>query len=237
MRLTKISAKTIRQQVYNQLKKKIISSEILPGQRMTLQGLANEFGVSVMPVREALWQLESEKVIVIESNKRIYVKRLKPAEMEELLEIRLVLESRLVEKACGRIPENILPNLKRLLEGMDGAYGNHKRWAALNNQFHFTIYSYAESPMLLGIIDSIWARIGPYLNMNWLKSEDFSFLMKCHKGLYHALAKNNNKKAKEWLQIDLRGAAKIIIPHLESSEIIQEKDSPERTIQETRIAR
>jgi DNA-binding GntR family transcriptional regulator len=68
MFIEKVSTKTIRQQIYDQLKTKIISAEISPGQVMTLQGLAKEFGVSVMPVREALWQLESEGVIVIESN-------------------------------------------------------------------------------------------------------------------------------------------------------------------------
>jgi DNA-binding GntR family transcriptional regulator len=219
MKLNKISTRTIRQQVYDQLRKKIITAEILPGQVMTLQGLAREFGVSMTPVREALWQLESEKIIVIESNKCVFVNSLKPKEMEELLEIRIILEGWLVEKACGRIPKSVLSKLSHVLGEMNSSFGNHRRWASLNSQFHFTIYSHAESPMLLGVIDPIWARVGPYLNMDWLNAEGFAFLMKCHWGLYKALVKKDGEKAKEWLCIDLRWAAKTIIPHLEASHL------------------
>jgi DNA-binding GntR family transcriptional regulator len=54
MVIERLSPKTIRQQVYDHLRRMIISAEILPGQAMTIQGLANDFGVSVMPVREAI---------------------------------------------------------------------------------------------------------------------------------------------------------------------------------------
>ena len=52
MKIEKISTKTLRQKVYEQLRQKIISAEILPGQVMTLQGLASQFGKSLMPVGE-----------------------------------------------------------------------------------------------------------------------------------------------------------------------------------------
>ena len=93
MKLTKIPTATLREHVYDQLRRKIISAEILPGEVVTLQGLADQLGVSLMPIREALWQLQTEQVIVIESNKRIHVNTLTPREMEEILRIRLVLES------------------------------------------------------------------------------------------------------------------------------------------------
>jgi len=52
MPIKKIQNKTLRQQVYDQLRKKIILAEMLPGQAMTIQSLADDFGVSIMPVRE-----------------------------------------------------------------------------------------------------------------------------------------------------------------------------------------
>jgi DNA-binding GntR family transcriptional regulator len=69
MRFAKVSTKTLRQQVYDQLRGKIISAGVLPGETLRLRGLADEFGVSLMPVREALWQLKSEKIVLIESKK------------------------------------------------------------------------------------------------------------------------------------------------------------------------
>jgi DNA-binding GntR family transcriptional regulator len=217
MFIEKVSTKTIRQQIYDQLKTKIISAEISPGQVMTLQGLAKEFGVSVMPVREALWQLESEGAIVIESNKRIRVNSLRPDEMTDLLEIRIALESWMIERVCERITEPVLSELRHILEQMDASFGNHQRWRSLNSQFHFMVYGQADSSMFLGMMDRIWTRGGPYLNMTWLKDEEFSFFMKCHWNLWEALKERDGVKAKEWIATDVREAAKIIIPNLERS--------------------
>ena len=65
LKIDPIASTTIRARVYEQLKNKIISAEIRPGEVVTIHRLADGFGVSLMPVREALWQLESERAIVI----------------------------------------------------------------------------------------------------------------------------------------------------------------------------
>lgn len=70
---------------------------------MTLQGLPKEFGVSLMPVGEARWQLESEKAVVIRNNKRIFVNVLKRKDTEEAFDIRMLLESWAVERFCERM--------------------------------------------------------------------------------------------------------------------------------------
>src|SRR5512136_1413454 len=121
MAIGKISVKTLRQEVYDQLRDKIISAEILPGETVSLRGLAAKFGVSLMPVREALWQLESEKIIVIESNKRIHVNTLTAKEMEEALRLRVLLETMAAEMACDLRPEDEIPRLKQLLESMEAS--------------------------------------------------------------------------------------------------------------------
>jgi len=216
MIIEKIEAKTMRQQVYDQLRRMIISAEILPGQSMTIQGLANDFGVSMMPVREALWQLESEKVIVIESNKRIHVNTLTAKEMQEAMELRLLLEPRAAERACERITDKDLPIIKRLQNEMEVAIDRPKRFVFLNSQFHFAIYSHADSPMLLEMIDSLWARVGPYVNVAWEKAEDKALTIKLHADMYEALAARDKGRLKEWLCTDLSRAANVVIPVLEN---------------------
>ena len=132
---------------------------------MTIQGLAKQFGVSVMPVREALWQLESERVVVIESNKSIHVNALRRNEMEEILDLRLILEAIAAERACSRITEQGLRKMASLLEGDEDGFRETRKIPLLNSGFHFTLYSYAGSPALLRIIDSLWARVGPYMTV------------------------------------------------------------------------
>jgi DNA-binding GntR family transcriptional regulator len=223
MNIEKISTRTLRQQVYDQLRKKIISAEIVPGQVMTLQGLAKEFGVSIMPVREALWQLESEKVIVIQSNKRIYVNGLKRTDLDEILRLRLILEPIAAESACERMTPGEMLKIKHILDGMEAALDKPKKYVVLNNRFHFAIYAYADSPILLDIIDSLWARIGPYINIAWERAGDHSLVMKSHRGMYEALMERDGGKLKEWLREDLTQAAGVITPFLLDSH--QKEDS------------
>ena len=124
MVIERISVKTLRQEVYDQLRDKIISAEILPGEAVSLRGLAEKFGVSLMPVREALWQLESERIIVIESNKRIRVNSLTAKEMEEALRLRLLLESTAAERACDLRPEEAVPQVRGHSRGDGGLAGS-----------------------------------------------------------------------------------------------------------------
>lgn len=218
MKLEKIRTKTLRQMVYDQLREKIISADILPGEQISLRDLAVRFGVSLMPVREALWQLESENVIVIESNKSMRVNNLTPEQMEEVLRIRLTLETTAVERACDLRPQSALSKLDRLMSDMDRCIGNPKKYLEKNRQFHFTLYSLAESPILLDIIDGLWARIGPYLYIQTHRQEDLSKAMKYHRAIFEALVERNKKKIVEALWGDLEDAAEVIRPFLHGPE-------------------
>jgi len=215
MAIEKISVKTLRQEVYDQLRDKIISAEILPGQTISLRELAQKFGVSLMPVREALWQLESEKIIVIETNKRIRVNTLTAKEMEEALRLRLMLESTAAERACDLRPEEAIPKVKHLLESMDTYVDRPKIFMRRNTQFHLTIYSYADSPLLLEIINRLWARVFPYVFTYFFMTQDNSTAMGRHREMFQGLAEKNKKKLTDALREDLEAAAAIIIPALE----------------------
>jgi DNA-binding GntR family transcriptional regulator len=215
-RFEKITTKTLRQQVYDQLRRKIITAEILPGEAVSLRGLAEEFGVSLMPVREALWQLETEKVVVIESNKSVHVNTLTPEEMEEALRIRLLIETMAAERACDYRPLSAIPRVDKLLESMEANRDNPKKYIIMNNQFHLAIYSCANSPMLLRVIESIWARIGPYLIIQASRGGDLFSTMECHRGMCEAFAQRDKKTMRTFLQRDLEEAARINVPLLES---------------------
>ncbi len=217
MVIEKIAVKTLRQEVYDQLRDKIISAEILPGQTISLRELAQKFGVSLMPVREALWQLESERIIVIESNKRIRVNTLTAKEMEEALRLRLLLESTAVERACDLRPEEAIPKVKRLLEAMEASVGRPKIFMRRNTQFHFSIYSYADSPLLLEIVNRLWARVFPYVFTYFFMTQDNSKAMKRHWKMFQGLAERNKKKIMDALREDLEAAAGVIIPILKES--------------------
>jgi len=215
MAIEKISVKTLRQEVYDQLRDKIISAEILPGETVSLRGLAEKFGVSLMPVREALWQLESERIIVIESNKRIRVNILTAREMEEALRLRLLLESTAAERACDLRPDTAIPKVKALLEAMEISVDRPKIYMRRNTQFHFSIYSYADSPLLMEMLNRLWARVFPYAFTYAILNQDKTNAMRSHGKMFEGFAQANKKKITDALREDLEAAGRLIIPALE----------------------
>lgn len=224
MVIEKISVKTLRQEVYDQLRDKIISAEILPGETVSLRGLAEKFGVSLMPVREALWQLESEKIIVIESNKRIRVNTLTAKEMEEALRLRLLLESTAAERACELRPDEAVPKVREILEAMGSSVDRPKIYMRRNTQFHFSIYAYSDSPLLLEMLNRLWARVFPYVFTHAIANQDKADAMRSHWQMFEAFAERDKTRLTDALRQDLEQAAKRIIPALE------ERDAESRRV-------
>ncbi len=215
MVIERISVKTLRQEVYDQLRDKIISAEILPGETVSLRGLAEKFGVSLMPVREALWQLESEGIIVIESNKRIRVNSLTAKEMEEALRLRLLLESTAAERACDLRPEEAIAQVRGILKAMEASLDRPKIYMRRNTQFHFSIYAYSDSPLLLEMLNRLWARVFPYSYTYAIVNQDKTDAMRSHGEMFEAFVARDKKRLTDALRQDLERAARLIIPALE----------------------
>ena len=208
MKLEKIKTKTLRQKAYDLLKEKMITAEILPGEHITLRDLASRLGVSLMPVREALLQLQSEKVVVIESNKNMRVNNLSLKEMQEILRIRLTLETMAVERACDYRTNTVLAELARLLDDMEALMETRKKYLKKNRRFHFIIYKSARSPILFEIISSLWTRVGPYIYLHTTDLNNVQTVMTYHRQLYAAIRDRDKSLAAWALYHDLCVAAK-----------------------------
>ncbi len=216
MVIEKITNVTLRQKVYEQLRAKILGAELLPGEVISLRGLAEKFGVSMLPVREAVWQLESEKILVIESNKRIQVNHLTNMEFKEVLNLRLLLESEAVDKACQARPQKAIPKVEKIFKAMEKHVGaNHKAYIRKNDEFHKAIYTYAGSPLLIDLIQRLLARVNPYIYLYAMHRRDLSSAMNCHRRMLDGFINGDSRATREALHDDLTGAAEWILPHLE----------------------
>lgn len=216
MSIEKIKTETLRQKVYDQLRSKILGAELLPGEVISLRGLADQFGVSLLPVREAVWQLESENILVIESNKRIQVNHLTKAQFKEILNLRLLLESEAVVKACELRPKKAISRVEKILKDMQKHVDtNHRAYIKKNDEFHKTIYSYANSPLLLELIQRLLARVNPYIYLHAIENRDLSNAIDCHREMFDGFADKDGERTREALHKDLKGAADVILTHLE----------------------
>lgn len=158
---------TLQDQVYRRVAGLILDGGIAPGQLMTIQGLAEAFGVSAMPVREALKRLTAANALTVVSGRSIGVPPLTLERLTDLRDVRLEIEGTATSWAATRADKNALKHLRDELDRMELAIssGDVKGYLQANRAFHFAVYRSAGSPTLTNIIEALWLQIGPYLNL------------------------------------------------------------------------
>jgi DNA-binding GntR family transcriptional regulator len=132
------SAIPVREKVYEYLKSTILSGRFNPGKRLTEEHLAKEIGVSRTPVREALHKLELEGLIKPLETRGFIVSRDSKDEVEELFEIREILEGYALRIISKGISEQVIEQLNGLIEKAEDALRRKKieevfKW---NTKFH-----------------------------------------------------------------------------------------------------
>ena len=210
---------TLSARVYQDLRELIISSQLQPGERLTLAGMAAALGTSAMPVREAISKLAADDGLEILPNKSVRVPVMMRARFQELVVIRLVVEGLAVEKAAARINAEQLGQLAALEQAfgreISRAEPDVNQIIQINKQFHFTAYAAAKMPALSSLIEGLWLRIGPVLNLDLRNSgsrrrSDLPSVH-AHRALLDALRARDGAAAKTALALDINSAAEVIL--------------------------
>jgi len=132
----------VREMAYEFLKSSVLSGHFNPGERLTEEHLAKKLGVSRTPVREALHKLESEGLIKPLETRGFIVSRDSKDEVEELFELRAILEGYALRIISERISEEDLKQLGRLIAGAEDGLRRKRmeevfKW---NTKFHDTLH-------------------------------------------------------------------------------------------------
>jgi DNA-binding GntR family transcriptional regulator len=161
--VARISNDTLQKRVYDQLRTAFLESRFLPGQTLTMRGLAEMTGTSVQPVREALQRLCAEGALEWLPNTAFRVPPIDPDRYRELWDIRKLLEGHATRIAAARIGGDELAELKRINREMRASirHGDAEATLRLNRDFHFAIYRAAASPRLVSLIEMIWMQVSP----------------------------------------------------------------------------
>ena len=137
----------------------IITGELAAGGQLRQRDLAQRFGVSQTPVREALRRLESEGLVVGDAHRGFTVVEPDDGPVEENFQIRAALESLGASLAARKIDPAGLVRLRELNDRMRALPDDDPGYAELNREFHFTVYEYAHSPLLLSLMRLLWASL------------------------------------------------------------------------------
>jgi DNA-binding GntR family transcriptional regulator len=141
------------------IREQIITGELAAGEQLRQRDLAARFQVSQTPVREAMRRLESEGLVIGDTHRGFTVVEPDDGPVEENFQIRAALESLGASLAARKIDAAGIARLQELNDRMRALDEGDPRYAGLNREFHFSVYEYARSPLLLSLMRLLWASL------------------------------------------------------------------------------
>jgi len=137
----------------------IITGELAAGEQLRQRDLAQRFGVSQTPVREAMRRLESEGLVVGDAHRGFTVAAGDAGPVEENFQIRAALESLGASMAAEKIDAAGIARLQELNEQMVALAEDDPHYAELNREFHAALQAYSRSPLLMSLMRLLWASL------------------------------------------------------------------------------
>ncbi len=158
---------TVQDGVYQQLRHALMIGSFDPGQTLTIASLAEAFGTSNMPVREALRRLAAENALEISQNGSACVPPVTRARLDDLCQARVAVEGLAAELGAPRLTRADIASLEQITTEQQAIGRNDSIYDLIskNQQFHFTIYRASGSDVLFQLIETLWLRFGPYMRL------------------------------------------------------------------------
>lgn len=158
---------TVQDGVYQQLRHALMIGRFDPAQTLTIASLAEAFGTSNMPVREALRRLAAENALEIAQNGSACVPIVTRARLDDLCRARVAVEGLAAELGAPRLTPADIAALQQIVIDQQAIGRNDSIYDLIskNQQFHFMIYRASGSDVLFQLIETLWLRFGPYMRL------------------------------------------------------------------------
>jgi DNA-binding GntR family transcriptional regulator len=181
--------RTLAETVAERLRDLIIRGDFPPGTPLRLAPLAEQLGVSIMPVREAFRLLETERLVIVTPRKRAVVAPLSIDDIEELYAVRVALEGLAARHASERLTAADMKDIDELFARMAEARDTNDRGAfiAADRAFHMRLYSASGRENLVRTISELEGRsrrYGAYVYSAW---QALDIALRAHQPLLDAI--------------------------------------------------
>ena len=214
-----------QQEAYVYLRDRILSGELSGDARLNPTEIAELLGISRMPVREALRQLDAEGLVIMRPNRAALVRRLTAAEVEDLFEIRTALEVLAVRPAVQALNGESLAELVGTMERMDRARSNPVEWLRRHDDFHDAISALGQRKRLRQELARVRLAIRPYLLMYMKVYDTVEMPGLEHSSLVDALASRDVARAENAMRVHVANPGAGLIKFLREREVA-EKQGP-----------
>jgi DNA-binding GntR family transcriptional regulator len=202
----------LNDQVYDRLCMLLREGEFTPGEAVRVARVAEAFGVSAMPVREALTRLLAIGVVANVSGRSVGVPSLGYQELTDLRDVRLEVEALAVKWAVQNRNDAFVADLEALLERLEETEqsGNVSGYIKTNYEFHLKLYQQSHSPVLIDIIDTLWLRVSPHLYQLERESQ-YKVSNSHHRKIVHCVREGDAKGASDALVEDITDAYDVLV--------------------------
>ena len=205
------------------IRRDILAGRLQENQPLRQDKLAEQLGVSKVPVREALIQLKAEGLVTFLPNRGAVVSLLSPREVDEIFTMRAALETTALKRAVERLTRADLIRAQGALEIMDQE-ADPAQWSELNWEFHATLYQAAGMPRLLETIGQLNANVGRYLVIYLDSLGRQGLSQEQHWSMLRACRVRNSHQAVRILTEHIEQAARRLVSFLEQR---RSPDQPE----------
>ncbi len=220
MKTKTIKHSNLNHRIYEILKDQIINEELEPGERLLDDKLASSFGLSRTPVREALTRLTSEGLLETAPRSGVYVKKLARKDVEDIYEIRKVLEGLAAGEAASVINSKKLEQLNSLLQKAKRSLNSddYRPCIDFDVALHDSILQNCQNDRLYSIIANLNTLIHVFRVRVARNKEKAKQALSEHRAILNAIKARNSEKAEKMMMEHIEKSQKYIFANSGSLE-------------------
>lgn len=208
---------TLAQTVAAQIRERILKRDIGGGEPLRQEAIAKSFGTSIIPVREALRQLEAEGLVELHSHRGAIATELTLDKALEWIHLRRLIETDLIGLAIDNITEDDLARANEILGRFDDAM-DHRRdiahWSEYNWELHSALYTPANRPETMKILATLHKKCDRYIRLQLLGGNHIERAEEEHRELIGLCEQRNKRAAKSLLHQHIVGVEKDLVEEL-----------------------
>jgi len=213
--------KSLREEVYQSLRKSILHGKLEPGQHLIEEQLADQAGISRTPVREAFHKLERDELVIRLPKGGFAVRKFIREDVEEIFGIRSALESYAVYFATLHItPDKIAILEKKMKESEDALEkGEEDKVVQLHTEFHDLLYKSCKSKKLIEMINTFRDYFYRYRSALLHVENAVSYSHRDHRQMLEAMKKKSPKLAERLVRRHLERGKELILKEIDEGKI------------------
>jgi DNA-binding GntR family transcriptional regulator len=209
--------KSLREEVYDSLKKSILHGKLKAGQRLIEETLAHQIGISRTPVREAFHKLERDDLVTRLPKGGFAVREFTKEDVEEIFGIRSALESYAAYLATFHIPPERISILEKKIEESERALenGDDEKVVQLHTEFHDLLYKSCKSKKLTDMINNFRDYFYRYRSALLHTKEGFTYSLEGHRQMLEAMRNKNARLVERLVRKHLERGKEIVIREID----------------------